>query len=651
MTKRYQTIKNPKVSSIGLIFIIDIALTAISFIASYQICTWLWPALSDEKMLIQLPIIIAIASLVFLAIGSSKGLLKYHGIKEVYSIFNAICLANILTIVLIVVHGAILVDGENEFLIPVSIIIVHSVLSFAALVASRYLYNMFHEQSTSQEVKPLNTLLAGSLKDVKQLISAFEYIKDDERTIVGFLNLDESCKDFHLSPVPVTEKNELNENVIRKNAISEIVIAKSNNFDDGYNEFLLQLTKLAVKVRTTDIVRKLNGSGNNLVLTQITPLKIEDLYVHYRLQADSIEKGFLNYYKDKKILILGAAGCVGNELTKKILKSRCKHVLALDKSDDSLFILEQELKNLKTSNYTTLMADILDKKRIEQVFEDFSPDIVINTAGYKIFDFTKSNLYEAIRLNVLGNKIVSELAIKNKVKKYINLTRNLPIRYCTYARATERIAEIYLNCLNIESETEFINIRFGNVLESPSSVVNVFKNQSAQGGPIKISDMDANISFISVFDLSNLILEATCIGEGGDIFMVDKGDLIRELDLAKQIIELNELRYPEDVDITIAENPEVNENLCELPFTKEKLLKKTKNQKLSILKEDICDTESMKLKINELCIANMLFNEGLIELMDGILNEPKKLNYRNNGNGKNVNNSSKGKHRPLTVVG
>ena len=651
MTKLYQTTKNTKVSSIGLIFIIDIVLTAISFITSYQICTWLWPALSDEKMLIQLPIVIAVASLVFLAIGSSKGLLKDQGVKEVYSIFNAICLANILTIVLIVVHGTIIVKSENEFLIPVSIIIVHSLLSFGALVASRYFYYKLHDSGMSIKARGANVFLAGSLKDAKLLIQAFEAINHEDKSVIGFLNLDSNCKDSYLSDIPVIETKEFNERVIQKHAVSELIITKSLNFDKDLSDFLMEIINLPLKIKTTEIIYGRGGDKDELRLGEMSSLKIEDLYVHEEIRSKSMQKSLTKYYRDKKVLILGAAGCVGSELTKKILKYRCKNVLALDKSDDSLFILEQELKNTKGHNVKTLMADILDRNRMGKVFEDFSPDIVINAAGYKIFDFTKSNLYEALKLNVLGNKLVSELAIKHGAEKYVNLTRSLPIKNCTYARATERIAEVYLNCLNSASHTEFINIRFGNVLESPSSVINVFKNQSEKGGPIKISHTDAYISFISVYELSQLVIEGVFVGKAGNILFVDKGDLIKEFDLAKQVIKLAELRYPTDIDIVVAENLEVNENLCELAFTEEKLLRTTENEKLNYIREEILDTKTVKSQIDELCITNMLFNEGIIELMDGILQNAKNVDGHENLDEEKGKVGARSKSRPLKIVG
>ncbi|MFK7813533.1 MAG: polysaccharide biosynthesis protein [Maribacter sp.] len=601
-----------------MIFLIDITLTAISFVASYLICTSIWPGLVGQKVLIQLPVIIAITSLIFLFIGHSKGVVKYDRTKEVYSIFNAICLANILTILLVVVHNKIVTNDENSFLIPLSIIVVHSLLSFIALMASRFLFKAFHSSVADKNIPLPRILIIGKSENSQKLIEAFVKSRDDigEYVTVGFVSLDENVTTkTSADSIWIIGKDELNVKLLKDHKISEFIVPRFENLDKKLSEFLVKISTFPLKIKLADLSND-GRNENELRITGISDLKIADLYTPDSV-AENSRKDHAAYLKDKKILVIGAAGCVGSALIKNLAKYKCKSILLLDKSDDSLFKLEQELAAQKIVVTKTLMADILDKNRLENVFKEFSPDIVVNAAGYKIFDFTKNNLYEAVRLNILGNKLLADMSVRYDVEKFINLSRSFPIKYCSYSRATERIGEMYLNCLNDELKTNFINIRFGNVLESKSSVMNVFMRQLRNGGPIKISSKDAFISFISVDELTNLIIEAIFLGKGGEIFKVKMGNPIKEIDLARRMVAQSHVEGR--IDIVVAENLNIDEPMCKLNSVKSTRVQHNINEKLDCIIEDEFATKSIIERINELCVANLFFDKNITILMDQIL--------------------------------
>ncbi|NAS11510.1 SDR family NAD(P)-dependent oxidoreductase [Poritiphilus flavus] len=619
MTKNKRRTITQRVNSVGLIFIIDIILTAVSFIASYGICTSIWPELRGDKMLIQLPVIIAISCLIFLAIGTSKGFVKYDRVTEVYKIFNAICLANVLTIVLIVVHGSVVMDSDNSFLIPLSIIIVHSFLSFAALVASRYLYRKAYQGSKEKLNPAIKVLLVSTGRQADDFISAFERTYQEDYIVAGVVFIDESNERIQ-SQIPVISKNSLSKEIIEEFGISQMIVAKAGHFDPNVNELLTKMIELPVKVKIADLSIHLGKKEADLQLSGMDELRVEDLYSKERKNSCAVEKDLALFYSNKKILVLGAGGCVGKELIKRLMKYSYKHILMLDKSDDSLFNLKQELNSKKASHTSLILADILDKPRMQQVFNEFAPDIVINATGYKIYDFTKDNLYEALRLNVLGNKILSELAIRSKVQKYVNLSSNFRRYDFANSLASERIGEIYLNCHNDSEETDFINIRFGDVLESPSSLVNVFKTQLANGGPLKVSYEEATTSFIAVNELVGLISQAIATADGGDIVTVKMGERIKEMDLARQIIRFSKFEYKKDIDISIGNKREDYPwSNMPYPFQAKKDTSILESERLIFRCEDQFDRSQMKDKINELCLENMFFNKNVTILMDNIL--------------------------------
>lgn len=629
MTKNNQKIRNPRFSPIGLIFLIDITLTAISFVGSYLICITIWPEISEQQILFQLPVVIAVTSLIFLFIGYTKGVVKYDRIKDVYTIFNAICLANILTIVLVVIHSKVVTNNENSFLIPLSIIIVHSLLSFISLIASRFLFNIFDSSSTNEKLAKSKILIGGAIGDAQKIISAFQNNKTiaSDYDIVGFVSLDEDVADqTFLGAIWVTNKSKLSDKLILDEGVSQLVIAQAEKFNQKISDFLIHVSTLSLKIKVAKIIHQAALGDDLIKITALNSLKVTDLFSQQHIQSvKNPKKGLTSYFNKKRILVIGAAGCVGSAVVKKLTRFKYDSILLVDKSEDALFNLEQDLAVNNVLNTKTLLGDILDKNRLENIFNEFCPDIIVNAAGYKIFDFTKDNLYEALKLNILGNKIVADLAKEHKVEKYINLSRNLPNEYYSYARATERIGELYLNCLNRESNTEFINIRFGNVLESKSSVMNVFKNQLDQGGPIKISSKDAQISFISVDELASLIVDSIFLGNGGEIYKVKMGKPIKEYDLAAQMIRLSD----SNIDIIEAENFNEKEPKLKLVSAETTIVHFTTNKKLTFIIEDESNMKSTKLFINKLCLANLFFEDNIYTLMNQILESEAQSTIEN----------------------
>lgn len=619
MIKNNQKVNNQQLSSIGLIFLIDITLTAISFVVSYLICTNIWPELSEQQILFQLPVVIAVTSLIFLFIGYTKGVVKYDRTNDVYTIFNAICLANILTIVLVVIHSKVVTNNENSFLIPLSIIIVHSLLSLISLVASRFLFNIFDSSSNDNDLSKSKILIGGALGDAHKIINAFQNYEaiNSDCKIVGFVSFDEDVVDqTYFGSIWVTNKDKLSDKLIQDESVSQLVIAQSENFSQNTIDFLINISTLSLKIKVAKIVHQ-EVLGNHLLkITALNNLKVTDLFSQQHKQSiENSKKEITSYFDKKRIIVFGAAGCVGSEVVKKLTRYKIESLLLVDKSEDALFHLEQDLAVNNVLNTKTLLGDILDKNRLKNIFNEFCPDIIVNAAGYKIFDFTKDNLYEALKLNIIGNKLVADLAIEHKVEKYINLSRNLPNEYYSYARATERIGELYLNCLNSESTTEFVNIRFGNVTESKSSAMNVFKNQLHRGGPIKISSKDAQISFISVNELASLIVESIFLGNGGDIYKVKMGKPIKEYDLATQMIALSDF----NIDIIEAENFNEKEPKLKLVSVESAIVHLTSNKKLTFIVEYESNLKAKKLTINKLCLTNLFFEDNIHNLMNQIL--------------------------------
>ncbi|MGB5171455.1 MAG: polysaccharide biosynthesis protein, partial [Eudoraea sp.] len=251
---------------------------------------------------------------------------------------------------------------------------------------------------------------------------------------------------------------------------------------------------------------------------------------------------------------------------------------------------------------------------------EFKPNLVFHAAAYKHVPLMEYNSYEAIKINVAGTKVLVDLAANYKVEKFVFVSTDKAVNPTNVMGATKRIAEMYISCKHQESKTRYITTRFGNVLGSNGSVIPLFKKQIEQGGPLTVTHKDITRYFMTIPEASQLVLEAGAMGRGGEIFIFDMGKSVKIFDLAKNMIKLSGLKYPEDIDIKVVGLRPGEKLYEELLATGENTLP-TYHKKIMISKVRELDYSDIRSKIDELCVSNMFFNADTVSLMKKIVPE------------------------------
>jgi FlaA1/EpsC-like NDP-sugar epimerase len=551
----------------------------------------------------------------FLISGSYKGVVRHTGIKDVYSIFNAICLGSIGTIVIILLNRV--VGVFDNFTIPLSIIIINSLLSFLSLTASRYIFKISYESLIKSDGIPSkNLLIYGAGESGIITYNTLTNHSKMKVKVVGFIDNNVQKIGKQINGVKVYNKSTLTEKFIKYNNISEIIFSIQNIDAKRLRELVNEVVNLDVDVKIVPPVEDwINGE---LKLSQIKNVQIEDLLDRppIEIKNSKVAKDF----EDKVIMVSGGAGSIGSELVRQICKYNYNTLVIIDQAESALYDLQQELKQSGFHNFIPIVGDIRDKNKMRVLFDEYKPNRIFHAAAYKHVPLMEYNPYEAIKINVLGTKNIVDLSIEFGVEKFVFVSTDKAVNPTNIMGATKRIAEMYISCRQQEGRTNFITTRFGNVLGSNGSVIPLFRKQIEKGGPLTVTHKDITRYFMTIPEASQLVLEAGAMGKGGEIFIFDMGESVKIIDLAKNMIRLSGLNYPEDIDIKIT-GLRPGEKLYEELLANGENTLPTYHEKIMISKIREIDYVSVRNDIDELCVSNMFFKANVVQLMKKIVPE------------------------------
>ncbi len=313
-------------------------------------------------------------------------------------------------------------------------------------------------------------------------------------------------------------------------------------------EIVKLLQKAHIKFETVPSLDQL--ATGKIKVSQLREVEIDDLLGRspVLLESEIIRRIIV----DKVVMVTGAGGSIGSELCRQIAAFHPQRLIILDQSEVQIFIIEQELIELGYGGLILAkVADVLDQARMESIFVRFQPNVIFHAAAHKHVPLMEYQPSEAIKNNSLGTARMCDLALRFKVERFILISTDKAINPTNVMGASKRLAEIYLQALAASSPngTKFMAVRFGNVLGSSGSVVPVFKKQIAAGGPVKVTHPDVTRYFMTIPEAVGLVLQSGAQGTGGEIFVLDMGEPIKIIDLAKQLIELSGLQLGEDIEI------------------------------------------------------------------------------------------------------
>ncbi|WP_455537600.1 polysaccharide biosynthesis protein [Terrisporobacter sp.] len=346
--------------------------------------------------------------------------------------------------------------------------------------------------------------------------------------------------------IPVVGTTDDIEQIAKNMQIDEIILSIAK-IDKQRKRKIIQICKQTkCKVKTIPGIYEL--IDGKVSIKKIRDVNIEDLLGRESVQI--ADKEVLHFIKGKKVLVTGAGGSIGSELSRQISKLNPKELILLDIYENNVYELQQELiRRGKGTNLKVLIASVRDKKRMEEIFSNYKPEIVFHAAAHKHVPLMEDSPCEAIKNNVFGTLNVAQISEKHKVERFVLISTDKAVNPTNIMGATKRCCEMIVQTLDKSSETEFVAVRFGNVLGSNGSVVPLFKKQIEEGGPVRVTHPEITRFFMTIPEAVSLVLEAGAIARGGEIFVLNMGEPVKILDLAKNLITLSGLEP--DVDIKI----------------------------------------------------------------------------------------------------
>lgn len=333
-------------------------------------------------------------------------------------------------------------------------------------------------------------------------------------------------------------------------------------------------------------------------LNKIREVSYEDLLGREAVKLDI--EGIENFIKDKKIMITGGGGSIGSEICRQIIRFQPREIILLDNYENGVYELQQEFKYNKIDvNLNCVIASIRDRKILERVFEENKPQIIFHAAAHKHVPLMEDNPEESIKNNVFGTLNLAECADKYGVERFVMISTDKAVNPTNIMGATKRLCEMIIQSIDKKSKTQFVAVRFGNVLGSNGSVVPLFKKQIANGGPVTVTHKDINRFFMTIPEAAQLVIQASVFAKGGEIFVLDMEEPIKIYDMACDLIRLSGYEPNVDIKIEIV-GLRPGEKLYEEVLTAEEGLNKTIHNKIFVGKPTFTDFDTLKNELNKL---------------------------------------------------
>lgn len=487
-------------------------------------------------------ILIGIRSVSFFVSKTYKGVVRYTGSGDAMRIFKVVLLGSVL---MYVINLWTLYVFLGYYIIPTAIIIIDALVTLFIMISSRLAVKAIYFETKNAEKEKMHVIIYGAgesgiiTKRTLDRDAAVRY------KVIGFVDDDDKKKGRSLEGIFIYQASKLAD-LIKDNQVETVIISIQNLSPTKKNAIIEECLQLGVKVLNVPPVAKwINGE---LSFNQIKSINIEELLEREPIKLDD---ALINQQlNNKTILITGAAGSIGAELARQCAKFNPSLLVLLDQAESPLHELELEFKEKADKvKFEVVIGDVRNTDRMRNVFNTFKPQVVFHAAAYKHVPMMENNPSESILTNILGTKTVADLAVEYKVGKFVMVSTDKAVNPTNVMGASKRIAEIYTQSLGKTSSTKFITTRFGNVLGSNGSVIPRFKKQIEQGGPITITHPEITRFFMTIPEACQLVLEAGCMGKGGEIFVFDMGQSVKIVDLAKKMIKLSGLK--EGVDIKI----------------------------------------------------------------------------------------------------
>lgn len=564
-------------------FLTDVAILAAAFIVSYL------PAiniqLSDfylNTALTQVSFVVLVEISVLFLLGAYSIIWRYISVSDV----RVFVLAGLISgTILAALRFALGFTDFNLWQVPLSVIFIQTVLGYGGLLAVRVLRRLVYESrdknkfgSSKRKARRSRVLLVGAGRTGAAISREVSGRADAEVEIWGFVDDDNRKKGGSVSGYKVRGSIAELPRLVSEMSIDEVILT----LDDAKGKEIRKVIDICSAIPvTTKIVPSLNELAQGRVsISRIRDVQIEDLLGR---EPVTLENQNLNaLLTDRTIMVTGAGGSIGSELVRQILNFRPQRVLLVERAEFLLFEILRELAAAdRSAELVPLIADTGDEPRMRQIFDHYRPQVIFHAAAHKHVPLMESNVAEAVKNNVFSTQVVGLLSGEFGSSHFVLISTDKAVNPTSVMGASKRMAELVVQGLDQNYDTNYMAVRFGNVLGSAGSVVPIFREQIKRGGPVTVTDPEMTRYFMTIPEASQLVLQAGAMGKGGEIFILDMGEPVKVLDLAKDMIRLSGLIPNEDIEIVFSGIRQGEKLFEELEITGEDL-ERTRHPKVFI---------------------------------------------------------------------
>ena len=583
-----------------------------------KLSEWWFPELFLRWLLVTL----VVRLIVFGLLHQYQGWWRYVSVLDLFTIIRG---AFISTMILTLGYfGAMNIDPIRKHMgvleqVPQAVFLLDWVGTIVVVCGARLAFRLYYEETQNVSGGRLTRLLiVGAGNAGEALLREIHRMPTMRYEVVGFVDDDPRKLGVRIHGTPVLGSANQIKQVAQDHNVDEIAIAMPSATHKQLRQVIEHCE--GTNLRFSTVPNLVEIATGKVLVSQMRNVDINDLLGRQpvKLEPELISE----FIKDKVVMITGAGGSIGSEMCRQVGQFKPNQLLLLEQAENALFFIERELsRSFPNIDLVPLICDVTDRTRVERIFQQYHPEVVIHAAAHKHVPMMEVNPGEAIKNNVIGTRNIAQAAHQYDAGHFVFISTDKAVNPTSIMGSSKRLAEMSIQCLNENSKTDFVTVRFGNVLASNGSVIPLFQQQIANGGPVTVTHPEMQRYFMTIPEASQLVLQAAAMGHGGEIFLLDMGEPVKIVDLARDLITLSGFRVGDDIEIEFT-GMRPGEKLFEELATTGENMQTTRHPKIAIWKHIQPDEKVLNETIDTLKdIADSGKHDDIVKIIKKIIPE------------------------------